>query len=183
MKKINTLTLIGILLLAYSNLYSFDGERKGFILGGGIGAGYLSNSTSFESYSSSDNRGVFLTNFKIGYAPSNTLEIYYVSKVSWWGESNITFVLGLSAVAATFYLDNATETGWSISGGLGLTAMYAPFEEGSGSSNGFGLFAGGGYEFSSHWNVELDLLYSATTEGEVDIHSFGVQLTINVLAY
>ena len=79
-------------------------------------------------YSNTDGRGVFLTNFKIGYAPSNTLEIYYISKVSWWGESDITFVLGLSAVAATFYLDSATETGWSISGGLGLSSFYAPME-------------------------------------------------------
>jgi len=46
MKRKKILTTVCILLLAYSNLYSFDSERKGFILGGGIGTGYLSNSTS-----------------------------------------------------------------------------------------------------------------------------------------
>ena len=172
-----------MLLSAYSNLYSFDGERNGFILGGGIGAGYLSNSSSNDSYSNTDSRGVFLTHFKIGYAPSNTLEIYYLSKVSWWGQSDITFTLGLSAIAATFYLDSATETGWSISGGLGLSSLSAPFEEDSGSSDGFGLFVGGGYEFAKHWTVELDLLYSGISESGSDLNSFGVQLTVNVLAF
>lgn len=65
----------------------------------------------------------FLPNFKIGYAPSCTLEIYYISKVSWWEKSDITFALRLSAVAVTFYFDKSTETGWSISGVLGLSSL------------------------------------------------------------
>lgn len=36
MKRKKNLTTVCILLLAYSNLYSFDGKRKGFILDGGI---------------------------------------------------------------------------------------------------------------------------------------------------
>jgi hypothetical protein len=178
MKKIKILATTFILLSVCSNLYSFDGERNGFILGGGIGAGYLSNSNS-----STDSRGVFLTHFKIGYAPSNTLELYYLSKVNWWGESDITFTLGLSAIAATYYIDSETETGWSISGGFGLSALSAPFEENLESSNGFGLFLGGGYEFAAHWNVELDLFYSAISESNSDLNSFGIQITINGLAY
>jgi len=187
MKKCFTLALV--LLFAFANLYAFDGERKGFILGGGIGAGFLSNTTSFNSNSDTDSRAVFLTNFKIGYAPSNTLEIYYISKVSWWGQTNAitgsstTFTLGLSAIAATMYIDNTTETGWFISGGLALSALAAPFETDLESSNGFGLFGGGGYEFSSHWSVELDLLYSTITDPGVDFNSFGVLVTINVLAF
>jgi hypothetical protein len=183
MTNIKVLAIICMLLLAYSNSYSFDGERNGFILGGGLGAGYLSNSTSNDYYSNTDSRGVFLTHFKIGYAPSNTLEFYYLSKVSWWGQSDITFTLGLSALAATYYIDEATETGWSISAGLGLSSLSAPFEENSGSSDGFGLFVGGGYEFAKHWNVEIDLFYSTISESGSDLNSFGVQLTINGLAY
>lgn len=183
LKKLRLNTLLYILLLAFSNLYAFDGERKGFILGGGIGAGYLSTSVSFNSFSDTDNRAVFLTNFKIGYAPSNTLEIFYISKVSWWGESDITFILGLSAIAATVYIDNTTETGWFVSGGVGLSALSAPFETDLESSNGFGFFGGGGYEFSSHWSVELDLLYSTITEGGADFNYFGVLMTVNVLAF
>jgi Outer membrane protein beta-barrel domain len=183
MKKIKILATMCMLLSAYSNLYSFDGDRNGFILGGGIGGGYLSNSFSYESYSKTDNRGVFLTNFKIGYAPSNTLEVYYISKVSWWAETDMTYALGLSAIAVTFYTDTKTETGLSVSGGLGLSTLSAPFGTDYESSNGFGAFGGAGYEFTNHWSVEFDVLYSAISESGVDLNSFGVQLTINVLAY
>ena len=183
MKKLKIIATAYMLVLAYSNLYSFDGERNGFILGGGIGGGYLSSSTSYESYSTTDNRGVFLTNFKIGYAPSNTLEIYYTSKVSWWAETIMTYALGISAIAATYYTDAETETGLSLSGGLGLSTLSAPFESSYGSSNGFGLFGGAGYEFAKHWSVELDVLYSTISESETNLNSFGVRLTVNVLAY
>lgn len=183
MTRINRIFLIVVSLIAYSNLYSFDGERHGFILGGGIGASYLSTTVSLDSYSNSDNRAVFVTNFKIGYAPSNLLEIYYISKVSWWGQSDVTFTLGLAGVAATYYFDQSTDPGWSISGGLGLSTLSAPFESNFGSSNGFGLFAGGGYEFSPHWSFELDLFYSTIEDAGADFNYFGVQLTINGLAY
>lgn len=187
MQKIIKITCI--LLLAFSNLYAFDGVRKGFILGGGIGAGYLSNTTSFNSLSVTNSRVVFLTNFKIGYAPGNSLEIYYISKVSWWGQSNdingssTIFTSGLSAIAATVYIDGTVPTGWFISGGLGLSILDEPFENNSESSNGFGLFGGGGYEFSSHWSVELDLLYSTVTDAGNDFNSLGVLMTINFLAF
>jgi len=182
MKKINKLACI--LLLAFSSLYAFDGERKGFILGGGIGTGFLSNTNSFNSFSNTDSRAVFLTSFKIGYAPSNTLEIYFISKVSWWGESDRIIQLGLSAIAITVYFDNTTETGWFISGGLGYSTKAAPFESTGGTSYGLGLFGGGGYKFLSHWNLEVDLLYSTiTTNSERDFNSFGVLVTVNFLAF
>jgi len=192
MKKFYEIIFVAVFMLTCNNVFAFDGERKGFIIGGGIGAGYLSNTSSFNS--DTDSRAVFLTNFKIGYAPSNTLEIYYISKASGWGRSDITFILALSAIAATFYFDKETETGWFISGGIGLSTLDPPLEKnaesskgfdlfgGSGSS-GFGFFGGSGYEFSSHWSVEFDLLYSTITEGGADFNSFGVLLTVNVLAF
>jgi len=61
-----------VFILASTNVFAFDGKRKGFIIGGGIGGGFLSNKTSFGSSSNTESEGVFLT-LKIGYAPSNTL--------------------------------------------------------------------------------------------------------------
>ena len=51
------------------------------------------------------------------------------------------------------------------------------------SSNGFGFFGGGGYEFSGHWSVELDLLYSTITDAGNEFNSFGVLMTVNFLAF
>jgi len=169
MKKLYALAFI--LLLAFSNLYGFDGERKGFIFGGGIGVNFLSYSQS---------KVAFLTNFKIGYAPSNTLEIFWISKVSWFsGSGDDLTILGLGAVAATFYFDNASETGWFASGGIGYSS-YGKLTGRSGSDFGFGLFGGGGYEFAAHWSVEIDLLHSSI---ESRNNYFGVLVSVNVLGF
>lgn len=118
MKKL--ITLAFILLLAFSNLYGFDGERKGFIFGGGIGVNFLSIS---DGNSDSESITAFLTNFKIGYAPSNTLEIFWTSKLSLFsGSGDDLTMFGLGAVAATFYFDNTSETGWFASGGIGYSS-------------------------------------------------------------
>ena len=51
------------------------------------------------------------------------------------------------------------------------------------STSGFGFWFGGGFEFSPHWNVALDLVYSHITEFGVDLNSYGLRLTINGLYY
>ena len=178
---------LAISILCSTSIYAFDGERKGFILGGGLGVGYLSNTTSWDnSYdtgSITESRTVFQTYFKIGYAPSNTLEIFYSSRISWWSDRSLLW-LGLGAVAFTLYFDNISETGWFVSGGIGHSNMSEfNFSTSSVSRSGFGLFGGAGYEFSKHWTVEVDLQYSAVTDDRRDTDSFGVLVTVNVLAF
>ncbi len=187
MRQGSLLILIAISILCSTSIYAFDGERKGFILGGGLGVSYLSNTTSWDfSYdtgSRTESRTVFQTYFKIGYAPSNTLEIFYSSRISWWSDHSL-FWLGLGAVAFTLYFDNISETGWFVSGGIGHSNMSEfSFSSTAASRSGFGLFGGVGYEFSSHWTVEVDLQYSAVTDDRRDTDSFGVLVTVNVLAF
>jgi len=178
MKKL--ITLAFILLLAFSNLYGFDGERKGFIFGGGIGVNFLSISDG-NSDSDSESITAFLMNLKIGYAPSNTLEIFWTSKPSLFiGSGDDLTMFGLGAVAATFYFDNTSETGWFASGGIGYST-YGKLSGSSSSSSdfGFGVFGGGGYEFAAHWSVEVDLLHSSNEKRNF----FGVLVSINVLGF
>jgi len=187
MRQGRLLILIAISILCSSSIYAFDGERKGFILGIGLGVGYLSNTTSpgysYDTDSETDSRMVTQTYFKIGYAPSNTLEIFYSSRISWWSERNI-FWLGLGAVAFTLYFDNISETGWFVSGGIGHSNMSElDFSSTPVSRSGFGLFGGAGYEFSKHWTVEVDLQYLTVADDRRDTDSFGVLVTVNVLAF
>jgi hypothetical protein len=62
-----------------------------------------------------------------------------------------------------------------------------PFEEGSDTWIGFGLFAGAGYEFSPHWSVEGDLIYGKPKDSEfgvdVSTSAFTIKASVNVLAY
>jgi len=180
MRRISLLIYIAVSILCSISIYAFDGERKGFILGAGLGIGYLSNTTSPGFSLDTDSRVVFQANIKIGYAPSNTLEIFYNQRISWWGQSDRTFSVGLLAAAFTLYFDNTSVTGWFVSGGIG----FVPTGRGRSSDFfGFGLFAGAGYEFSRHWTVQADLLYSTITGNYSDTDSFGVLVTVNVLAF
>ncbi len=180
MRRISLLIYIAISILCSASIYAFDDERKGFILGGGLGVGYLSNTTSPGSLLDTDSRIVFHINFKIGYAPSNTLEIFYHQRISWWGQSGRTYLLGLIGAGFTLYFDNTSETDWFVSGGIG----FVPTGRGRSTDFfGFGLFAGAGYEFSRHWTVEVDLLYSTVTGNYSNADSFGVVVTVNVLAF
>lgn len=157
-------------------------NRKGFIIGGGIGLGGLSMTASAGGGSVTESRLVFQTDFKIGYAPTNTLEIYYVNKVAWWGESDVTLIQGLSSIGFSNYLNAQTATGIFLTGGIGVSVLAAPFEDVS-SSSGFGLFGGVGYEFTKHWSVQGDLLYSNIEDSGVTLNSLGIRIVLSGLSY
>jgi len=182
MRKFYVIMCVVVFILACTNVFAFDGKRKGFIIGGGMGGGFLSNKTFFTSSSNIERVGVFLTKFKIGYAPSNTLEIYYMLEGLWWRRNRFTSTLfGVSAVGITKYFDNVSETGLFVSGGIGFTGFLQVSE---GSFSGYGLIGGVGYEFSRHWSIEADLLYSKTEDRRgIDFDSFGVRVSVNVLAF
>lgn len=206
-KSVFLILIVLITLFLIVNASAFDGKRKGFFLGGGLGPGFTSLKETIE-YSgwfegepseSSGWKSKFglVTNFKIGYAPSDIVEIHYTSKVSWFaskvyffGESmgeDVTMASGVSALGVTYYFKPEAPS-YFITGGFGLSTLSLPFESHSEIKIGGGLFAGAGYEFARHFNVELDLLYGKVS----DLALFGigsstnvlsVTLTVNALAY
>jgi hypothetical protein len=206
-KSVFLILMVLIMLFLISNAYAFDGKRKGFFLGGGLGPGFTSFKETItysgwfdgESSESSDWESKFglMTNFKIGYAPSDVVEIHYTNKISWFaskvyffGESmgeDVTMASGLSALGVTYYFKPEAPSPF-IAGGVGLSTLSLPFESHSEIKFGGGLFAGGGYEFTRHFSVELDLIWGKVS----DLALFGigsstnvlsVTLTVNALAY
>jgi len=180
---------------------AFDGQRKGFILGGGAGLGLTSFNQEIglgyrgyhESYESDrENKGTVMTDFKIGYAWDNSWAIYYTSKVSWFGIENtygddVTIANGLGAAAVAYWFKPQAPSGF-VTGGLGYSTWSLPFEDNSSDAwLGGGLFMGGGYEFSRHWSVEGYLAWGKPNDTEwgveVSAHTFSIMLTVNVLGY
>lgn len=157
-------------------------NRKGFIIGGGIGIGGMAIEANSILGSGEATRSAFLTDFKIGYAPSNILEIYYINKVFWWGESGFTLIHALSTIGLSAYTNKRTGTGLFITTGVGISTVDAPFENVN-ASYGLGLFGGLGYEFIPHWSFEVNLLYSHISDLGVNLDLFGIRLTINGLGY
>ena len=72
-------------LFSLNTAYALDSKRKGFIIGGGIGIGLFVNNYSLNTISNTNIEPAFIGGFRIGYAPSNSLEIYLFSaKYSGW---------------------------------------------------------------------------------------------------
>ncbi len=192
MKKIVfTILIVLILLFLTVTANAFDGRRKGFILGFGMGPGLTSftQKTYFGYYIKKDreNKGAIMTDFKIGYAPTDFWEIYYTSKVSWFGRGNVTIGNGLEALGASYYFKPAAPSPF-IAAGFGYSTWTQPFESHPPDTwFGFGLFAGGGYEFSRHWSVEGYLSWAQPmikkSGIETSFNVWSLKCTINVLGY
>jgi hypothetical protein len=162
--------LVVFVLLA-SQLMAFNGLRKGFILGGGVGGGYL-------TYEGVDKFSL-ATNFKIGYAPSNSFEIYYLNTVTWFGANSETFINGLTGLGLTKYL-NSEGRGFYLFGGVGAAVLQILASYGD-SEVGFGFIGGVGYDISKHWSLQGDVLYTTFDSGSW--HSLGVRVSVNFLAF
>ena len=179
MKKalvIGGLAVVLCLVLApYSQ--AFDGQRQGFILGGGLGVG-LTTYTYSASGASSDrfNEVGFMTDFKIGYAPNEQVEIYYSNKLSWFDEGGAVLAHGVGSAAVNYYLQ--PQMPWYISGGVGLGSVTAPFEENSEYWVGFGFFGGVGYEFSRHFAVEFDMMLGFPGESGITFNGINPRVVI-----
>ena len=181
---------------------TFDGKREGFIIGFGIG-GHL---TSFkqtlhldgDTYKSDPEIQMGIaTNFKIGFSPKNNIEIYYVSKVSWFSiknifEDSVIISDGVGAAGVSyFFSEKLNSTEWVpspyISMGVGYSGWSTPFEEGSSSSIGTGFFTAFGYEFNKHRRLELSFFINnpSDKEGEDELitNSTVFMLTYNYLRF
>jgi hypothetical protein len=127
----------------------------------------------------------------MGYAFTDFFEVFYTSKVSWFGVNYIpngsaTVANGLSALGMTCYFKPEAPS-FFVAGGLGVSTWSTPFESGAETLIGFGLFAGAGYEFSKHMNVEMDLMLGQPNKAkngiETKYDALSVKLTVNALGY
>lgn len=203
-KTLLAFLILCIILVTTTGTFAWDGERKGFILGLGVGPGIdihkqKAEVLGFEIPDSGIDESKFsiFTDFKLGYAPSNILQIYYVNKVCWlkgdWLDvrgmdfgyyADVMILSGLTGVGVTYYFAPVAPSPF-ISGGVGL-ATSLPFESGANSRMGFGFFAGGGYEFAKHWSVEGSFRWGHATNTEIldfSTDDITLSVTVNALGY
>ncbi len=146
----------------------FNGQRKGFILGGGLGFGLTSftqtvDSGGLSATSDRENNAAFQTDVKIGFGPSEQVLVYLSWKTSWFNFDNVldesvTIAMHFGGVGISYYFKPAAPSPY-VSGGLGYCAWEPLIEASAETYIGYGLAVGGGYEFSGHWSVEGDLMW------------------------
>lgn len=189
------------LFLAKQHIFAWDSQRKGFLIEGGLGFG---GSSQEVSNSGKSNSFAFVTNFKIGFSPTNSWTISYFHKSVWFNATEtvlpsefggpitpqeVNFILtnGLAGLGFDYFL-KPTNPSWFFSGGFGLGWWAQPFEENTNcrlynlpvlfpclETTGVGLVIGGGYEFKKHLALEINVMWSTPNGRTSDL----VEVTSN----
>ena len=180
-----------LIITAVSDISAMDGERKGFVLGFGIGPAVTSFTQTLayqgqELTSDRENKFGVGTDFRIGYAPSNKLMIYYTNKVTWLSIENVMnedviIVNGVGLLGVSYYLKPQTPSLY-LTGTLGIST-WGDYKEIGDAWSGFGFGAGVGYEIARYWSVEGNVIYGKPGDSEMGIDvntdAVGFMLTLN----
>jgi hypothetical protein len=148
-------------------------ERKGFLIGIGAGpalhrrAGFTVRNSAGTAIFSTPATSSFavVTDFKIGYAPSDQILLYYVNKAAFTQDDSYDAV-GLSGVGVTYMLRPTTPSAF-FTGSIGAGAGRDLIET-SDPESGMGFSFGAGFEFARHWSFDGDVVFVRL--GERDSH-------------
>jgi hypothetical protein len=134
---------------------------RGFIVGFGAGVGthrttdtlFNSSRRALESVSSSE--FAIVTDFRIGYAPSDNVLLHYSNKVAWTRHPRYD-VVGLSGFGATYMFRRSSPSPF-LTGAVGIGVGGTV--DGNDAVTGSGFSIGGGYEFSRRWSIDGEALF------------------------
>lgn len=205
MRKSSMLVIVVVAPLIFVDVAQTSGrQRQGFLIGAGFGPGFttflqpVSTAGSWENTDLTIRMGL-QTEFRAGYAPSNTLEIFYANKVSWFnlrhasGES-AAISHGIAFIAVRYFFAPEAPAPF-LSGGIGTAFWARGFSSGTGiidksyslSSRGPGLFIAGGYEFARHLDVAGTLMLGRLgvddTNFELRSYVWTFQITLTATLY
>jgi opacity protein-like surface antigen len=146
-----------------------EAQRRGFIIGGGLGAGLSAGDVNTEV-------GV-ATDFKIGAMIGESIQLYYANKMVFTPTEVADFAgTGVGGLGITYQMPN----GFRINGLVGLSSYILYFDGDATAEWGFGIGAGVGYEFTKYWLINLDGSWGQPLDG---VNIFNVALTFNVLSF
>ena len=124
-RGIITLLVLTAVTVMATAVCAFDGERRGFILGFGIGPGYTNFSQEVGGIESdSEGKLSFVTDFRIGGGFNEQFLLYYENRVSWF-KTTVVDHLWYDPVTEDFY---TTETDVTIAHGIGLVGISYYFK-------------------------------------------------------
>jgi len=178
------LLLVCSLLLLPVVLEAAESDRKGFVLGFGLGHGLTNLTTDDLFIDGSDVRSFgsqamhlgVATNLKLGYAPTSRWLLHWSALTNWFTESRysasgserLTMMSGVAGIGATYYA-RANGPSPLVTIGAGY-ANLAEFSKSTAENNlGLGLWGGVGYEFTRHWEADVTYTWgSSKAEDELD---------------
>lgn len=186
-----------LLLIGTQSATAFDNQRSGFVLGFGVGPGLVSYTQTIDrepqGSMTSDRQNDFalMTDFKIGGAPSNHTQVYWISRVSWFSLDNalnekVTIANGFGGVGVSHFFHPRTPSMYLMFA-AGFVTWATPFESESDTWTGLGVSGGLGYEFRQHWSVEWTAAWGKPDKSERDItastNALSLRMTFNYTLY
>jgi len=165
--RICGLLLVATVFAAASAVQAFDGNRKGFIIGFGVGAGVTSYTQELEidlpSVSrtepvADESKTVLVTDFRLGGGVTDQFLLYYENRVAWFGAedaagTDLFIAHGIGLLGASYYFRPSSPSLYVL-GSVGTSAWMTMIESEYDMAAGFGVSGGVGYEFKRGWAVE-----------------------------
>jgi hypothetical protein len=174
------LFLTGVVLCTgVSSSDAFDGQRKGFILGGGIGGGQAhvqqtlsgpatAGFSADELQSDRTGYGSVVTDFRNGGAFNNQRLLNYDNQVWWFNTENAlgseeTFLFGIGLLGASYYFKPQAPCFYALAT-IGV-ATFGTTDDYSGAGS-VGVSGGIGFELARHWSIEAVVGWGKPDESE-----------------
>lgn len=159
MKRIISALLLLVVAWPVAEARAFDGERRGFVMGGGVMvAPYLGAKTDQDNFPENDDAGAGLQ-IMLGYAWSERNMIVFersvaVSNSSFRGVEYSAFH-GFTGISWYHYFGRAGQTPFATAGAGFFTYGFEDYDSDFDGwhDDGGAIQLGGGYEFSRHWQV------------------------------
>jgi hypothetical protein len=183
-------TVLFLLSLVVGEATAWDGQRQGFLLGIGFGAGFDSFSgVQYDELGTDkmDNSSIaFAASPRIGYAINNRMAFYYSRHPLVYGVENefgkdVSIVTCIEALQFQYYLN---ETGpsfyFGVGGGIGYLFDDEISNYSSKSLKGIGFIGAAGYEFLKHYSTEFSIHYKSPQN---ESSNLGVSLLVTILGY
>jgi len=181
MKFTRVLAVICLVIVMVSSASAFNGLRKGFVLGGGLGLAPAVR-YSHGAFSNSNIGGsahVFL-----GYAWGEHNMIVYESNAAGTQAGDADYGQGFAGPAWYHYFG---PQGKAFFTAVGLGYTYFQLEGDEATDPGIGYMIGGGYEFARHFQVAMYLSCGKTTQDfwpvDIEIRHNNFNIIVSAVAF
>ncbi|UCG61759.1 MAG: hypothetical protein JSV52_00265 [Candidatus Zixiibacteriota bacterium] len=193
MKSTRVLAVVLLVVLLASSASAFDGMRKGFVLGGGLGFAPVAN-TSIDGLEGKYEKQGLGVNFLIGYAwdERNMIvflrdgAIYSETIELTWGDvvfrDKINMAQGFSGVGYYHYFGPVGKA-FFVTAGIGFQDWMSLEEDWENPDLGAGLLFGGGYEFTRHVQVYSSVSFGKTSDAFFDYNHAQWIITVSAVAF
>lgn len=164
-----------------STAFAFDGHRKGFVMGLGLG-GSPSVHWSASKFGLSGTESSWATGPLLGYSWNNANMLVLASDNYFSTENGEVYTTLLLRGVSWYHYYGATHRGFYTKFGIGHLYVGTKYFDIGGS--GFGVVIGGGYEFSKHLQFGVAFARgSGSDRGSISASGRGISFMVSAIAY